>query len=144
MKKLIPFLFVALAAFIACDDDDDKGAFINDTIKSYIETKYPGSVLRKAEYEKSGLLEVEFIHDSLIKDAYFKSDNSWVYTEWDVRTASLPQVVTDAVKNSYPDYVIDSADYIESPDGDYYKLELEKGNIEKLLFVSPNGEVVSE
>ena len=92
MKKLLfPILFLALTMVVACDNDDDKGVAVNETIKSYIETKYPGASIRKAEYENNGFLEVEFIHNSLLKDAYFKS-NDWVYTEWDVALAAVPEV----------------------------------------------------
>ena len=142
MKRIIPILFVALALFTACDKDDDNRVAVNDAIETFIEAEYPGSSIRKAEYEDNGLLEVEFIHNSIRKDAYFNSNNEWVYTKWDVAIASLPQSVVDAASTMFPNYKIDDADYIEHPDGECYKLELERGNIEQVLFVTPDGNVL--
>ena len=142
MKKLLfPILFLALTMVVACDNDDDKGVAVNETIKSYIETKYPGASIRKAEYENNGFLEVEFIHNSLLKDAYFKS-NDWVYTEWDVALAAVPESVTDAVAVAYPSHRIDEADYIETPSGDYYEVEIEKAGAELWIYVTADGVIL--
>lgn len=145
MKKLF-FLFamVSMLAFTACDDDDDKGVAVNNTVKSFIENRYQGASIRHAEYEANGLLEVEFIHDSKIKDAYFKSDNEWVYTEWDVALSSLPAAVKDAVTTAYPDYRIDDADFIEVATGTYYEIEIEKDGVDRWIYVTPNGVIHSE
>ena len=143
MKKfLFPILFLALAAVVSCDDDDDKGVAVNQTVKSFIETKYPGASIRKAEYENNGLLEVEFIHSSLLKDAYFKSNNDWVYTEWDVALSALPKSVTDAVAEAYPSHRIDDVDFVEAPSGNYYEVEIEKGGSEVWLFVTQDGVIL--
>jgi hypothetical protein len=53
----------------------------------------------------------------------------------------LPDVVRVAVQSEYPGYVIDDADYIQRESGDYYRLEIEKGIIEKTVLVSPEGEL---
>ena len=39
-------------------------------------------------------------------------------------------------------YRIDDADIVESPEGTRYKLEIEKGGLEKTVFVSPVGEML--
>ena len=41
-----------------------------------------------------GLLEVEIWHEGREKDVYFNGQNAWVYTEWDIRRAELPQAVS--------------------------------------------------
>lgn len=141
MKKLFPIFIFALLAFVACSDDDDNGVAVNQTVKSYIENKYPGSSIRHAEYDNRGLLEVEIVHDARVKDVYFNSSDEWIYTEWDITIADIPAAVSDAVVAAYPDYRIDDADYIESPSGIYYEIDIEKGNFEKLLYVTPEGEI---
>lgn len=143
MKKLLfPILFFALAAVVSCDSDDDKGVAVNATVKSYIEAKYPGASIRRAEYENNGLLEVEFIHNSLLKDAYFETDNKWVYTEWDIALAALPKSVTDAVAEAYPSHRIDDVDYVETPSGNYYEIEIEKRNAELWIYVTADGVIL--
>ena len=143
MKKyLFPILFFALAAVVSCENDDDKSVAVNTTVKNYIEAKYPGASIRKAEYENNGLLEVEFIHNALLKDAYFKPNNEWVYTEWDVALSALPKSVTDAVAEAYPSHRIDDIDYVETPSGDCYEVEIEKGGAELWVYVTAEGDIL--
>lgn len=143
MKKFFPILMmIVCATFVACDDDDDNGVAINSTVRSYIETKYPGADIRKAEYDKNGLLEVDFIHESIDKEAYFTTDNEWKYTEWDLNVADLPQVVKDAVTTAYPDFRIDDVDFVENPKGSFYEIEIEKGGAEQWIFATPEGELL--
>ncbi len=145
MKKLFSIILFALTAglFTACDNDDDKKVAVNEAVKSFIEQKYNGATIRGAEYDRDGLLEVEFLHDSHIKDAYFNSANKWLYTEWDVAIASLPQAVTEAVSKAYPDFRIDDSDFVETENNSYYEIEIDKGGIEQWIFVTPDGVIVS-
>lgn len=143
MKKLFSVLMIAAAFLVSCSDDDNDNTAVSNAQKSYIETAYPGAVIRHAEKEAGGLIEVEFVHDNLVKDAYFTTADEWVYTEWDVALTSLPQAVTDAALAAYPDYRIDDADFVETPDVEYYRLELEKGNFEKYISVTADGTVIA-
>ncbi len=142
MKKLFPLFLFALLAVVACDNDDDLSVPVPDVLRNSIETKYPGAVIRSAEYENNGLLEIEVIHDAIIKDIYFNRSNEWVYTEWDVTLLELPASVVDAVKNAYPGYRIDDADYEERPLKSYYELEIERGNFENVIYVTAEGEIL--
>lgn len=143
MKKLFFVFALALVALTACnDDDDDNHVDVNQIVRAYIETKYPGAEIRYGEYDERGLLEVEFMHNSQVKDAYFNSSNEWIYTEWDIAIADLPAEVSNAVSNAYPDFRVDDADYIQAPQGDYYEIEIEKGNVESWIYVTPLGNIV--
>lgn len=146
MKKLLSiFLTLVVVAFAACNDDDDNKTTVpNDVVKSFIETNYPGATILEIEKVNGGLTEVDVMHDSKKKDIYFNNDNVWVYTEWDVLTADVPQVVLDKVAEMYPEYSVDNVDYIQSPDGDFYEVEIEKGNFEKHLKVSLDASTVTE
>ena len=143
MKKLLfPVLFIALFAVVSCDSDDDRSVVVNQTIRSYIEARYPGASIRKAEYEYQGILEVEFLHDSVLKDAYFKSNNEWLYTEWDVALSKLPESVSAAIAEAYPSHRIDEADYIQTPAGEYYEVEIEKAGVEFWIYVTSEGVIL--
>jgi hypothetical protein len=136
MKKLFPIIILLLSV-IACDND--RGFPIDDTLLDFIKKEYRGATVRDAEYSDNGLFEVEIRHDSRVKDVYFDSDNNWVYTTWDVNVLSLPAAVKNAVEQSYPGYRIDDADYVQRPEGDLYKLEIESGELEKTVYALPNG-----
>lgn len=135
MKKLFPIIILLLSV-IACDDDNRFP--VNDTVIDFINKEYRGAVIREAEYNDNGLLEVEIRHDSRIKDVYFDSDDNWVYTSWDVSVLALPAAVMNAVEQAYPGYRIDDADYVQRSEGPLYKLEIEKGELEKTVYALPN------
>ncbi len=141
MKKLFPILLMAIFAFAACDDDDDIA--VNDTIKGFIEQKYTGAQILFAEVEENGLIEVDINHDGRRKEVYFNKDNKWVYTTWDVTIGGVPDVVKDAVQNLYPDFTIDDIDYVERESGDHYEFDLEKGETDIVVLVSPDGTILN-
>lgn len=143
MKKLIPFFILSLFAFVACDDDDDKSVAISDKVVEFIQGRYNGADIRHAEYEGNGFLEVEIIHDSRMKDVYFNKVDEWVYTSWNVRPDELPAIVKESLVAAYPDFVLDDVDFIERADASYYEVELKKGGAEIVVFVSPEGEILS-
>ena len=130
MKKLIPFFILSLFAFVACDDDDDKSIAISDKVVEFIQNKYSGADIRHAEYDGNGLIEVEIIHDSRMKDVYFNSAEEWVYTSWDVRHDEVPAIVKESLVAAYPDFILDDVDFIERNEMSYYEVELEKGGAE--------------
>lgn len=146
MKRVLYYLFLLPAiVFASCNDDDNPPAIeLSNTVKSFIETKYPGAVITETERAGNGLIEVDITHDSKRKEVYFTSTDEWVRTEWDVASSSLSQEVKNAIATAYPDYVIDDVDYVEAPAGDYYDVNIERGNFEKYLKVSLDGTVIDE
>ena len=44
---------------------------------------------------------------------------------WDVQVANLTEAVKKSVMEKYSDYVIDDADYVVTPDNEWYILDLE-------------------
>lgn len=140
MKKLLPILFISLFALLSCEEEN---IAINNDIRSFIEQKYEGARILYAEKEFNGEIDVEIIHDNKKKDVKFNRNNNWINTTWDVAINDLPDAARESVINRYPDYRIDDVDYIETPSGDRYKVEMEKGEWDKTLFVTANGEILN-
>ena len=140
MKKILPILFIVLAALWACDEEN---IAVNDNIRDFIEQKYEGATILYAEKEFNGEIEVEIVHNNTKKEVRFNRNNNWICTTWDVTINQL----TDAAKNSilaqFPEYRIDDVDYVEKPTGDYYKVEIEKGEWDKTVFVTAEGEILN-
>lgn len=141
MKKILSIMMLLTLAIagIGCDDDDNN-VTINNNVRTYINTHYSGAVILEAEYNY-GYLEVDIYHDSLSKDVYFDNKDAWVKTTWDVAVNTLPQAVTATIATEYPDYRIDDAEYVETPDGEYYSIELEKGERDVYIKVASDGTV---
>ena len=140
MKKLLPILFISLFALLSCEEEN---IAINNDIRSFIEQKYEGARILYAEKEFNGEIDVEIIHDNKKKDVKFNRNNNWINTTWDVAINDLPDAARESVINRYPDYRIDDVDYIETPSGDRYKVEMEKGEWDKTLFVTADGEILN-
>lgn len=142
MKKLFPIFLLAIFAFVACDDDDSDRISVNDDLKAFIEQKYPAASILYAEYDDNGLVEVNIRHDDLRKEVHFTGDNKWVFTSWNVLVRNVPDVIKVAVESEYPGFIIGDVDFIERENENYYEIEIEKGGVDMLLFVSPSGEII--
>lgn len=138
MRKLFPILII-LFSFAACDNYGDFNSLLNQNIVEFIQKEYRDATIRSTEYDDQGLFEVEIRHDSHIKEVYFDYNDNWVYTTWDVRVSDLPSAVKAAVSAKYPGYRIDDADFYESVEKSYYRIEIERGEIEKTIYITKDG-----
>lgn len=116
------------------------GAAVGSSIEEFIASRYPGAVILEKDYD-DGYLEVDIRHEGVEKELRFNGAGQWLKSSWEVRVASLPAAVTEAVRNSaYADYRIDDAEFVETPDGVWYALELEGSRDRELtLRVTPEG-----
>jgi len=128
------------------DNDDYENHLPQPTpneIASFINERYPDARIIEMDRE-NGHIEVDIIHDKKGKEVVFDLQSQWLYTSWEIRISALPQAVANITGNpSYTGYRIDEADYVETPQGDYYLLELEKGESELKIKVDENGNVLS-
>lgn len=112
-------------------------------IEAFISEKYPQARIIEIEREK-GKIEVDIIHDNKGKEVVFDTNSKWLYTSWDVRISTLPQAVANIINNTqYSGYHINDAEFYETSTGNYYLLELEKGNSEIEIKVDENGNILS-
>lgn len=123
------------------DYEDYLPADVQAVLKSFISQKYPGAVIMDTEYD-DGEIEVEIVHEWRGKDVYFSKDNVWLRTEWDVRKSELPAAVMNQLNVSYPSWKIDDAEYVETPSGAWFAIELEKGEAEVDVKIAEDGTVI--
>lgn len=99
------------------------------SIESFITTNYPNARIIEIDREDRGYTEVEIIYENKLLELLFDSNSEWVYTKEDLHRNALPAVVANAVTNaintSYPGYWIDDAEWVETPTGEWYQVELE-------------------
>lgn len=132
--------FCSILAFYSCDDDSDIPATdVPASVKQNFEQILPG--VNAIEWEKeNGLYKADFFKEGHEGEAWFKPDGTWVRTETDVFIHELPEAVTTYVKEQYPDYRIDDAEWVETPAQNYYHLELERaGKRDKRLDLTQEG-----
>ena len=143
-KKMLTagFFGLLLTMPVACDKDDDLLLTeVPEVVSANFAAMFPGTW---ATWEKDrGLLKAEFWHKGHEVDVWYQADGTWVGTETDIPVYELPEPVTDYVVQKYPDRYIDDADWVQTPTGDYYLLELDKHNAKDIYIkLSPEGVLI--
>ncbi|RQP18258.1 PepSY-like domain-containing protein [Parapedobacter defluvii] len=127
------------------DDDTDNNylpVVLSDKITQFLADRYPDYKVLDVD-EDNGRIEVEFIHGSVNREAYFTTGGDWLRTETDMRITDVPEEITDVLGGSeYRLYRVDDVDFIETPEGNYYYFELERGELEAEIQIYENGELV--
>lgn len=129
------------------DDNDDYENFLPDTnpmpsaITEFINSKYPNARIIETDTEH-GYTEVDIIHNNRGKEVVFNNKQEWVNTHYDVWKNEVEDIIQQALANSeYRDYIIDDIEKYETPDGDYYLYELEKGERELNIKIDLSGNI---
>ena len=120
------------------DYEDYLPSDIESEIKNLVNGRYPGAVIMDIEYDDNEI-EVEIVHERRGKDVYFSIEKTWRRTEWEVRSSELPSAVISRLNADYPSWKIDDAEFVETPSGSWYKIELEKGDSEIKVRITPEG-----
>ena len=55
----------------------------------------------------------------------------------------MPDAAKNSILKQFSEYRIDDVDYVEKPSGDYYKVEIEKGERDRTVFVTADGEILN-
>lgn len=109
-------------------------------VKEFVRKNYPEARIIEVERE-NGRIEVDIIHEKQNKEIVFSTGYEWISTSWDVQ--ALPVKVTDAIAASqYSGYRVDDAEYVETPAGSYYLIELEQGDKEVKVKINEEGEFI--
>lgn len=62
-------------------------------------------------------------------------------TEWEIPTDKLPDAVANAIKSNGYTPADNEADYVETPDSQWYEVEVRKDRQEQELYISPDGTI---
>lgn len=147
MKRILAFTVMAVAALslLSCEKYED-GKPSKD-VRTEFKDMYPDA--RDVEWEaERGLWQVSFETGTPPAveehEAWYDANGNWIRTETDILASELPQSVKDAIAASeYASAVIlhDDIEYVTTPDGDYYSLELMYNGVKIRLNVTEGGEV---
>lgn len=120
---------VLVKSVVDTDQDSDYDDYLPQpeaqTIIQLVKQMYPDARIVEIDREKNGVTEVEILDGMTCCELYFDKENVWLRTVWEVPLAELLAPVKEAVKLKYQDYVIDDADYVQTPSGNWYELDLE-------------------
>lgn len=118
---------------------------ISQKILDKIRELYP-NVTTFLDFEREGTyLEVEVRDGQTYKEIYFDNSEEWVYSRWEVRRSSVPDVVMSTLKASeYATYEIDDIEMIHTPEGFFYLFELERRDHELYFMIAEEGTAVPD
>ena len=106
-------------------------------VKNFLQEKYAESKIVETDREH-GRLEVDIIHHGVVKEVVFDDSGNWLSTSREIGWNSLPEVVKIAIQreisNNYVGYEADDEpEQVETPDGNYYRIELEAEQAKDLI-----------
>lgn len=144
MKKMMMLLAASAVLFaVACDKDDEVNPIdqLDAATLEAVMNLYPaGNVVDVDTYQD--FIEVEVMDGMTSRDVYFDKQGNWLRTETDVRPTELPSAVTNAIAASeHAALRIDDAEWVETPDGNYYVVELD-ANPDVYLKITAEGVIL--
>ena len=110
-------------------------------IATYISRNYPTATVLSLQRRK-GATEVDVLDGDQVRQIYFDAMNRWGLTRTELQQSELPQLITLAIDNLYLEYTIDDAALIDSPNGEYYLIEVDSSAGQSTLRISTQGEVL--
>jgi hypothetical protein len=113
----------------------------NEGIKMFISQNYPDSQILDVE-RKGSSFEVEILDEKSVRSLLFDMHDKWVRTLTEIHPNDVPQGVLDAIGDLYTSYRIDEVDFVQTPNAEYYLVEIESGPQEVLLKITPAGEIL--
>jgi hypothetical protein len=148
MKRvyLLAISIFALLSLNSCDKYDDYSDMMlysnSEDIKSTVVELYPQARIVEMDKDRR-TIEVDIIDSNNIKrDVYLDLSFNWIRTETDISRNALTVEVTDKIAGKYAGWFIDSVKQIDSPQGSYYLVEIEKGERDKYIKIEANGNIL--
>lgn len=147
MKRLVIIISAAalLMATAACEKYED-GRPSKD-VRSEFARMYPDAWDVEWEYQGQ-MWEVTFETGSRLNgtehEAWYDMSGSWVRTVTDVFLSSVPQDIRDyllASEFGSGQFTDNDADYIQTPDGNYYRFDIRMDGLEIEVDVTESGNV---
>ena len=115
------------------DSEDDSEDYLPvelpEGVKNFLQEKYAASEIVETDREH-GQFEVDIIHDGVAKKVLFDNSGNWLSTSWEISPDTLPEAVKTAIQQAINDNYVgyeadDEPGMVETPDGNYYRIELE-------------------
>lgn len=147
MKRVILTVILAVSAMtlFSCEKFED-GMPVKSVREAFAEM-YPDARDVEWDMELTGWkvsFETGTPPDVKESEAWYDRNGNWLRTETDLLASALPQVVKDALAASeYASAVLDASDveFVETPDGNFYQLEVILKGLEVKLKVSEDGKI---
>ena len=124
-------------------DENPQGGQSGSTIESAVQNLYEGARIIEIDREYNKI-EVDIVHNQIGKKITFDTQLNWLYTQWDVWSRNLPEIIQGYIQSNYTNAWIDDAEYYETPNENYYEVDIERhGDRDIDLWFDADGNPVS-
>ena len=147
MKRvyLLAISIFTLLSLISCEKYDDYGDMMlrsnaND-IQAAVVKIYPQARIVEMDKDRQ-TIEVDIIDNNIKRDVYLDLSFNWLRTETEIRRDTLPIEAVNRLASEYANWVIDSVKLVDTPQGSYYLVELDKGERDKNVKIDASGNIL--
>ncbi|MEJ0029100.1 MAG: PepSY-like domain-containing protein, partial [Bacteroidota bacterium] len=141
MKKVI-ILTIAIGFALVGYSQKVKDSDVPAAVRDAFGKAFPKATGVKWSKEGANEFESEFKVGKEEKSAVFDNAGVWLNTETEIETSDLPTAVQSSIKKQYPDYKIEEAEVLETPDGvKLYEVEVKKGSTKHEVVLSADGTI---
>ena len=147
MKRvyLLAISIFTLLSLISCEKYDDYGDMMlrsnaND-IQAAVVKIYPQARIIEMDKDRQ-TIEVDIIDNNIKRDVYLDLSFNWLRTETEIRRDALPIEAANRLASEYANWVIDSVKLVDTPQGSYYLVELDKGERDKNVKIDASGNIL--
>lgn len=111
-------------------------------VKTAFATRFPKAEHVKWELEDGKDFEAAFKQDAVEWSATYTADATWLSTEHAIKAEALPEPVRKAIDADYAGHKMEDAEVLETPEGTFYEVDLEKGEHSMEVVFAPDGKMV--
>ncbi len=135
-------LVIAAAIFISLNACGQNAKDVPAKVKTGFDQKFPAAQKVKWGKENANEWEAEFTFNGKAYSANYKSDGTWLETEYSVAMSEVPADVTKTLAKEAPGYKLIGSDISETPKGIVYEFDIKTGNVKKEVAINADGTLV--
>ncbi len=137
-------LMIAAAILISLNVSGQNAKDVPAKVKSGFDQKFPTAQKVKWSKENANEWEAEFTFNGKAYSANYKSDGTWLETEYSVAMNEVPADVTKTLAKEAPGYKLLGSDISETPNGIVYEFDIKTGNVKKEVAINVDGTLVKK
>lgn len=143
MKTPLMILSILALSASACGQKVSE-ADVPQPVKAAFTKQFPKADHARWEMETKTEYEVNFKQGAEAMSATYGNTGEWMETEKDLKLAALPGPVRASIAQNYADQKLGDISHVDSPKGQTYEVDMEKGERSMEVVFSTDGKVLKE
>ena len=138
---LMALTVVSITAFGQKNNKTIEEKDVPQPVKEALVKKFKGVTADTWEKDSKGY-EANFKKDGKKYEVTISESGEWLETEYDVKKGDIPPKAIGYVTTNYKEYKIIDTECEETPEGEFYEVEISNGDEKKELLFNKKGELV--